>query len=200
MSDHESKAVAALQAGAVVAIPTDTVYGLAVDPRCPGATDAVFDLKRRPPSLELPVLVADLDQADALSREDRLPGMARLLATSFWPGSLTIVVARNPGIDWVLGGNDGTIGLRLPAHALARDLCRLVGPLATTSANRHGAAPLTTAAAVTDEFGDAVSVVIDGGVCNARPSTVVDATGPNVRCLREGAIAWAAVEECLRRH
>jgi L-threonylcarbamoyladenylate synthase len=199
MSDQKSRAVAALQAGAVVAIPTDTVYGLAVDPRRRGATDAVFDVKRRPPTLELPVLVADLDQAGALCAADRLPEVARRLAASFWPGSLTIVVARHPEVDWALGGDGGTIGLRLPAHPLAQELCRLVGPLATTSANRHGHAPITTASAVTAEFGEAVSVVIDGGVCDGRASTVVDATGPTVRCLRDGAIAWTAVEECLRR-
>jgi L-threonylcarbamoyladenylate synthase len=188
------RAVIALKAGAVVAIPTDTVYGLAVDPRCRGATDALFALKRRPPTLELPVLVADISQADGLAGPDGLPPVARRLATRFWPGALTIVVGRHRDIDWDLGGDGRTIGLRCPAHPLARSLCRLVGPLATTSANRHGQPAITTATALAREFGDAVTVV-DGGDCDAVTSSVVDVTGVAVRCIRDGAVPWSAIEE-----
>ena len=112
-------AVAALTAGAVVGVPTDTVYGLAVDPRRPGATDLLFALKRRPATLELPVLVADLAQAQSLAGPDGLPAVARRLVARFWPGSLTVVVTRRAGIDWELGGDNTTIGLRCPAGALA---------------------------------------------------------------------------------
>jgi tRNA threonylcarbamoyl adenosine modification protein (Sua5/YciO/YrdC/YwlC family) len=191
-------AVAALKAGAVVAVPTDTVYGLAVDPRRQGATDLLFALKLRPTTLELPVLVADVAQAEALAGPDGLPSPARRLADRFWPGSLTIVVARRAGLDWELGGDGRTIGLRCPAHPLVRLLCRQVGPLATTSANRHGQPPLTTAAAVTREFGDALRMVVDGGECDATPSTVVDATTAALRCLRDGAVPWRDVEEVSR--
>jgi L-threonylcarbamoyladenylate synthase len=184
-----SAAVAALRAGAVVAIPTDTVYGLAVDPRWPGATDAVFALKQRPASLELPVLVGDIETADTLADVDGLPVAARRLADRFWPGPLTVVVARRAGLDWELGGDGSTVGLRCPAHVVARRLCSLVGPLATTSANRHGRPPLTTAAAVAREFGAEV-LVVDGGTCDGMPSTVVDTTGDALRCLRAGAVTW----------
>jgi tRNA threonylcarbamoyl adenosine modification protein (Sua5/YciO/YrdC/YwlC family) len=188
-------AVKALKAGTVVAIPTDTVYGLAVDPRRAGATDAVFALKNRPPALELPVLVTDVDQGEALAGPDGLSPLARRLAALFWPGPLTIVVARSAAAAlWDLGGDGGTVGLRCPAHTVARRLCALVGPLATTSANRHGMPPLTTAEAVAQEFGELVTVV-DGGVCEGVPSTVVDATADSPRCIRQGAVAW---DEVLR--
>lgn len=199
MRSSELSAVTALRAGAVVAIPTDTVYGLAVDPRCRGATDLVFAMKHRPPTLELPVFVADRQQAEALAGPDGLPPVARRLIASFWPGSLTIVVERRADIDWALGGEGRTIGLRNPAHPVARRLCEQIGPLATTSANRHGEPPITTATAVAVEFGDAVAVVIDGGVCNGVPSTVVDVTGDALRCIRHGAVAWSDVEERATR-
>ena len=135
-------AIAALRAGAVVAIPTDTVYGLAVDPSCPGSTDALFALKSRPPSLDLPVLVGSIEQAEMLAGPEGLPASARRLADAFWPGALTIVVPRRRGLDWVLGVHTDTIGLRIPDHTSARALCSEVGALATTSANVHGEAPV----------------------------------------------------------
>jgi L-threonylcarbamoyladenylate synthase len=196
--EPEMDAATALMAGAVVAIPTDTVYGLAVDPQRPGATDLVFALKHRPASLELPVLVADLAQADALAGPDGLSTMALRLADRFWPGSLTMVVRRRPGVDWDLGGDGRTVGLRHPAHLVVQGLCRSVGPLATTSANRHGQPPITTAAALRREFGDGIALVVDGGECAGAPSTVVDLTGEAPRCIREGAVPWIAVEEAVR--
>ncbi len=185
-------AVEALLAGAVVGIPTDTVYGLAVDAGRGEATEAVFALKRRPPGLVLPVLVADVAQAEGLAAGG-LPDLARRLAAHFWPGPLTIVVERRGDLDWAIGGDGRGIGLRCQAHAVARTLCRRVGPLATTSANRHGAPPLTTAGDVIREFGAAVAVVVDGGVCHGTPSSVVDVTGGTVRCIRDGAIPWSEV-------
>jgi len=191
-------AVAALRRGSVVGIPTDTVYGLAVDPTVSGSTDKVFAVKRRPPHLELPVLVGDVDQAESLAGSDGLPDLARRLAARFWPGPLTIVVERRRGLDWALGGDGRTIGLRVPAHALARLLCVEVGPLATTSANRHGEPPFTVAAQLARAFGPELAVVLDGGVCDGAPSTVVDATGVGLRLLREGAIGWDDLQEALR--
>jgi len=190
--------VAALNAGRVVAIPTDTVYGLAVDPRCRGATDALFSLKHRPLSLELPVLVAGIAQAEALAGPRGLPSGASRLAGRFWPGPLTMVVERRRDVDWLLGGDGRTIGLRCPAHPVARRLCELVGPLATTSANVHGADPCTTADAVRRALGSSV-VVVDGGRCAGLPSTVVSLIGDDPKCLREGAVAWDDVVSAIRQ-
>lgn len=183
---------AALRAGAVVGIPTDTVYGLGVDPTIPGATDALFALKARPESLDLPVLVGSIERAEELAGPAGLSGTARNLAELFWPGPLTIVVPRRPGLDWALGAHTDTIGLRVPDHLLARRLCVDVGALATTSANVHGEAPCTDADAVERVFGPRV-VVIDGGRCAGAPSTVVSVLDGTPQCLREGAVAWADV-------
>ena len=190
MNEPLNTAVAALRAGDVVAIPTDTVYGLAVDPTRPGATDALFALKDRPETLDLPVLVGTMEQADALAGPDGLSPTARRLAQVFWPGPLTIVVAR------ALGAKRDTIGLRLPDHAVARALCDEVGALATTSANLHGDPPCTDAGAVRRVFGSKV-VVVDGGHCGGSPSTVVSVFEV-LHCLREGAVAWADVEGAAR--
>lgn len=189
------EAAAALSAGRVVAIPTDTVYGLAVDPGYPGATDGLFALKHRPGSLELPVLVAGVAQAEVLAGPRGLAPAARRLAGRFWPGSLTMVVERRRDVDWLLGGDGRTIGLRCPAHPVARRLCELVGPLATTSANRHGEPPITSAVALAQEFGGDVAVVVDGGTCDGTPSTVVDMSGDVPRCIRAGAVPWIEIEK-----
>jgi L-threonylcarbamoyladenylate synthase len=191
------EAAAALRAGAVVALPTDTVYGLATDPTRPGATEAVFALKGRPAGLALPVLVADLLQADAVAGPAGLGGPGRLLAETFWPGALTIVVPRRPGIGWRLGGDETTVGLRCPAGSVARRLCAMVGPLATTSANPHGAAPARSAAEVASSFGPGL-LVVDGGRCEGVPSTVVDVTG-SPTLLRRGGVSWEEVLAALAR-
>jgi L-threonylcarbamoyladenylate synthase len=188
------QARAALRAGGVVAIPTDTVYGLAVDPSIIGATDALFALKSRPASLDLPVLVGTVEQAEALAGPDGLSPVARRLARRFWPGALTIVVPRRPGLGWVLGAHVDTIGLRLPDHGLARALCDEIGALATTSANAHGERPCTDADGVRRTFGSSV-VVVDGGPCAGAPSTVVEVLDGTPTLLREGAVPWEAVVE-----
>ena len=175
-----------------MAIPTDTVYGLAVDPSRPGATDALFVLKGRPETLDLPVLVGTMEQAEALAGPSGLSPTARRLAQVFWPGALTIVVHRRRGLDWALGAHSDTIGLRLPDHTVARALCDMVGALATTSANLHGEEPCTDADAVERAFGSRLEVV-DGGHCAGAPSTVVAVLGETPRCLREGSVAWADV-------
>jgi L-threonylcarbamoyladenylate synthase len=195
-----SAAAAALGAGQVVAIPTDTVYGLAVDPSRPGATAALFELKGRPSGMALAVLVADLDQADALASHDGQAGLstaARRLAERFWPGALTLVTSRRAGIDWDLGGDPATLGLRCPADDVARSLCATVGPLAATSANRHGEPPLQIAGEVIGSFGTGL-LVIDGGRRDGLPSTVVDLTTEPMRCRRAGEVSWEDVLAAVR--
>jgi tRNA threonylcarbamoyl adenosine modification protein (Sua5/YciO/YrdC/YwlC family) len=181
------RAVAALAAGEVVVVPTDTVYGIAVDPSRPGATDRLFAVKDRPTDVALPILAADVDQAFALASD--VPQVARDLARAFWPGGLTIVLPRRPGLGFDLGGTDDqTIGVRVPDHEVPRALARAVGPLATTSANLHGRPTPETAAEVVAELGP-VGVVLDGGRCAGAPSTVVVCVGGEARVVREGRIA-----------
>ena len=177
-----------------MAIPTDTVYGLAVDPSHPRAIDALFSLKRRPQDVDLPVLVAGVDQAERLVEPPGLSAQAQRIVTAFWPGPLTIVVPRRHDLHWALGPRNTTIGLRCPRHTIAQRLCEVVGPLAVTSANVHGEPPCTDAHAVRVLFGASVAVVVDGGGgCGGIPSTVVDVTGRHIRCLREGALLWHQV-------
>jgi L-threonylcarbamoyladenylate synthase len=174
-------------------MPTDTVYGLAAYPFAPGATQLLFELKGRPMSLELPVLVGSLEVAEALV-QGAMPEAARRVAERYWPGAVTMVVPRRRDLHWDLGGDPSTIGLRCPAHPTASWLCEQVGPLATTSANLHGKQVLTTARELAAEFEGRVALVLDGGALQGPPSTVVDLTIEPVRCLREGAVPFVEIE------
>ncbi|HEV2361903.1 MAG TPA: L-threonylcarbamoyladenylate synthase [Acidimicrobiales bacterium] len=183
------EAIQALRDGAVVGIPTDTVYGLAVDPRSADASGRVFAVKGRPDSVALPVLAASGVQALRLAAP--VPDWLDALLQEWWPGPLTVVLPRSEAsAAFALGGDQATIGLRCPAHPFTLALLRAIGPLAVTSANRHGEDPLTTAAAVAEAFPGGVGVVLDGGRCAGRPSTVVGwpGSGERLQMLREGAV------------
>ena len=183
-------AVAVLLAGEVVVLPTDTVYGVGARP---AATARLFEVKDRPTDVALPVLAADIDQAFALAV---VPDAARRLAERFWPGGLTLVVPRRPDLGWDLGGTDDrTIGLRVPDHPVPRALAEAVGPLAVTSANRHGRPTPETAAAAAAELG--VTAVLDGGPCAGAPSTVVACSDHGIEILRVGRIAPEAIHDAL---
>jgi tRNA threonylcarbamoyl adenosine modification protein (Sua5/YciO/YrdC/YwlC family) len=183
---------AALRAGRVVAVPTDTVYGVAATL---DAASALFTVKQRPHDVPLPVLIADVAQLDGIVVQP-LPAPATALISRWWPGPLTVVVDRDPGFTVDLGGAgdaERTVGVRLPDAAVVRALCASVGPLAVTSANLHGRPTPVEAAGVAAALGDAVAVVVDGGRCEGLPSTVVRVTAAGaVQVLRRGA---AAVDE-----
>ncbi len=188
--DAMAEAARVLAEGWPVGLPTDTVYGLAVDPFQPGAAERVFEAKRRPRDVNLPVLVAGLHQARMLA--GTMSDEALVLIEQFWPGPLTVVVRSRPGLAASLS-DDGTVGMRCPAHPVARVVCTAAGPVATTSANLHGEPPLVSAEEVAAAFGASVPVVLDGGPCTGLPSTVVDCTTPEPRLLRLGAVTWDEV-------
>lgn len=189
--------LAALDAGQVVAVPTDTVYGLAARIDRPGALEAVFALKGRPPDLALPVLIGRWRQVRRAAEE--WPRTASAVAARYWPGPLTVVVPARPELGPLLGGDGRTVGLRQPRHRDVQRLCRDAGPLAVTSANRHGEPPCTTPDEVRAAFPDGgVALVADGGRCDGVPSTVVDCTVSPPACLREGGVPWSWVEAALR--
>jgi L-threonylcarbamoyladenylate synthase len=192
--EGRDSAVAALRAGEAVVVPTDTLYGLAALPTVPGAVDRLFALKGRPADMPIAVLVADLEQVEALAD---LPDAARRLAAAFWPGPLTMVLARRAGVDLPLGEPHETIGVRWPAHPVIAALAADVGPLATTSANRTGEPTPEHAADAAAALTGAVAVVIEGGRCAGSASTVVDLTGAALRVLREGAITEAELRAAL---
>jgi len=180
--------VAALLAGGAVVLPTDTVYGVATAIAVPGSTAALFRLKRRPVDVALPVLCADEGQARSLAGD--LPLGAQTLMSACWPGPLTLVVPRRAGLGLDLGGpDDETIGLRVPAAPLVRAIARRTGPLACTSANRHGRPTPPTAAEAAAALGPGVAAVLDSGRCEGVPSTVLGWVGGRRRTLREGTLS-----------
>lgn len=182
----------ALLAGEPVVMPTDTVYGLAVLPGVPGGTARLFALKDRRPDSPLAVLVADADAARALSGP--LGPEVDRIVERLWPGALTLVLPRAaPVAVWDLGGDPRTIGVRCPAHTLVRAVARRVGPVVTTSANRHGEPTPPTAAEAAATLTGPVAMVADGGALRGAASTVVDATGTSWTLLREGPVDLASV-------
>ena len=184
------EAVRLLRAGEVVALPTDTVYGVAVDAFATGGADRLFAAKQRDRSVAIPVLVATPDAATPLV-EGPIDIVARRWMERFWPGALTIVLPRaTDRRDVDLGGDPTTIGLRCPDHRLVRQLCGEVGPLATTSANRHKEPTPPDAEGVAAALGETVALVLDGGPCEGAPSTVVSVLGDEVTLLREGRIPF----------
>jgi tRNA threonylcarbamoyl adenosine modification protein (Sua5/YciO/YrdC/YwlC family) len=184
------EAASALRAGDIVGVPTDTVYGLAADP-FGAVTDRLFLVKGRPRSVELPVLVSE--EAQALELATAVPPSARRLMARYWPGALTLVLPRREGLNADLGEDDATIGIRCPRHPVPLALCAVVGPIATTSANRHNEPAATTAEQVAALAG--VALVLDSGVCDSPASTVVDCTGETPKLLRLGAIGWDELVE-----
>jgi tRNA threonylcarbamoyl adenosine modification protein (Sua5/YciO/YrdC/YwlC family) len=180
------RAAKALLGGGLVVVPTETVYGLAALASDPDATRALFDRKGRGADVPVAVLCADAEQAMALTQA--APPLAHDLAARHWPGPLTLVLPRRRGLGWVLGEPTDTIGLRCPDHDLIRALAARVGPIATTSANRHGLPTPASAAEAADQLLGAVDLVVDGGALTGTPSTVVDLTGDAPRVLRRGAV------------
>ena len=192
-----ARAVDVLRAGGVVAIPTETVYGLAADVANPAAIARVYAIKGRPAEHPLIVHVADLAAATGYAAE--LTPALRALAQRFWPGPLTAIVARGPRTPHAVTGGQETVALRVPAHPVARAiLAAFGGALAAPSANRFGRVSPTTAEHVRADLGDAVDVVVDGGPCEVGvESTIVDLTGAVPAVLRAGAITASALSDAL---
>lgn len=193
------EAEAALRRGELIAIPTETVYGLAVLPTSEGL-ERLLAAKHRSAEKGIQLLIDSIDQAGAVA--DLTAGASRL-AERFWPGGLTIVLRRREGsgLPEAIGGGRPTIGLRLPDHAVPTALARRLGPIAASSANISGEPDATTAQRVAESLGDAVSLIIDDGpVRGGTPSTVVDCShgAQGARVLREGAISSARIAAALR--
>lgn len=193
------RAIDALRSGGLVAIPTETVYGLAADATDPAAVARIFEVKGRPADHPLIVHLAAAEHLDDWAAE--VSPAARLLAGAAWPGPLTLIVPRSSrAIDEVTGGRD-TVGLRVPAHELTRALLTRSGlSVAAPSANRFGAVSPTTARHVMHDLGDRLDptrdVILDGGPCPIGvESTIVDCTTAPPQILRSGGVA----DEDIRR-
>jgi len=188
------EAVAAVAGGGLVVLPTDTVYGIGADAFSPEAVQALLDAKGRGRQMPPPVLIGDVRTLDGLATD--VPDDARRLAEAFWPGGLTLIVRAQPSLAWDLGETHGTVALRVPDHEAARALLRRTGPMAVSSANRSGEPAALTAADALRMLGDSVRVYLDAGESPGQvASTIVDATGPELRVVRQGAISLVALNE-----
>lgn len=180
------EAVAAIRDGQVVGVPTDTVYGIGVDPFDPDAVALLFELKGRPEHKPVGVLVATVAQAEEIGHIT--DGAARL-ATEHWPGALTLIVRPKVVLaDWVGDKQRRSIGIRVPDHEGARELLQLSGPLAVTSANASGGPEARNDSEAREVFGDRVAVYLAGQAPGGEASTVVDATGATLTVIRRGPV------------
>jgi L-threonylcarbamoyladenylate synthase len=195
-------AAASLRSGGVVALPTDTVFGLCARAVDDAAVERIYGIKRRDPTQPLPIFVADLAQAEAIGV---LAGDVRTLAGAFWPGALTVVVPVRPGYRSRALAGQHTVALRVPGDERIRRLCAEAGPLTGTSANIAGREECHTAAEVRAQLGDAgleggVDLILDAPVqATAQPSTIVDCTQSPPQILRPGAIPESAIRAALAR-
>lgn len=193
-------AAAVLRAGGVIAMPTDTVYGLAASLDFPQAVERIYAIKGRPPEKAMPILVSNPDELQRLAV--RVPRVALLLTERFWPGQLTVVVPAAPAVPEVVLRGGTTVGLRMPNDPVALALiAKSGGALAVTSANRSGEPEARSAAEVIATLGRDIDAVVDGGESPlGAPSTVVDATVCPPVVLRAGSLdpaeLVAFLEQC----
>ncbi|MGE0703684.1 MAG: L-threonylcarbamoyladenylate synthase [Vicinamibacterales bacterium] len=195
--DSLERAAEAIRRGEVVAIPTDTLYGIAANPFSAAAVRRVFLAKGRAEQQALPLIAADAEQV--AQQIGLLPANAAVLARTFWPGPLTLIVPAPSGLVREVTAGTGTIGVRVPDHAVARELCRVSATMLTaTSANISGQPPTSDPDAVVQTLEGKVDLLLDAGrTAGGPPSTVIDVTGDEVRLVRAGAVSWEDIERCL---
>ena len=180
-------AVAAARAGELIVLPTDTVYGIAADAFTPVAVARLLAARGVNRSMPPTVLVGTARAAGALAED--LGAFGQDLIDEFWPGALTLVFRASPTLLWDLGDTKGTVALRMPLHAITLDVLKQTGPLAVSSATRYRQPPAVSADEAERQFGEAVSVYLDGGPCTDNvPSTILDLTGTVPTLLRAGAV------------
>lgn len=186
------QALRILEAGGLVAFPTDTVYGvgaLAFDGK---AVESIYAAKDRPVEKAIPVLIGDPGDLDKVGVD--IPSSAHKLAARFWPGPLTILVPKRADLPEAISATS-TVGVRVPDHEVVRTLLRATGPMAVTSANISGAQSPVTAQEVYEQLAGRIELIIDGGKTpGGVPSTLVDCTGSALNVLREGPLS---LEELL---
>ncbi len=180
------RALEILQFGGLVAFPTDTVYGVGALAFNGAAVESIYAAKGRPVEKAIPVLIGDADDLAKVSAE--VPEIALKLAARFWPGPLTMVVPKHPGLPEAVSATP-TVGVRIPDHPVARALLRLAGPMAVTSANLSDQPSPCTAQDVFAQLGGRIALILDGGKTpGGVPSTVVDCVGAELQVLRAGPI------------
>lgn len=198
-SERIARAAELIRQGQVIAIPTDTLYGLAADPFQAAAVERLFHAKGRPPAAPVLLLVDSIEMAAGLSKN--LPASFHALARGYWPGPLTIVVEATERIPAIVTANAGRVGLRLPAAAIPQALIgALGGPITGSSANRSGRSACRNAVEVEAALGDTLPLILDGGPGQETiPSTVISLGSESWELIREGAIRRTALEAFFRR-
>jgi L-threonylcarbamoyladenylate synthase len=183
--------------GGLVALPTDTLYGLAADPFSSDAVARVFAVKGRSAERALPLIAADTSQVTA--HLSRLSGLAQQLVQRFWPGPLTLLVPAPVALARDVTGGTGKVGVRVPADAVARAICAEAGrPITATSANISGEPATFDPDQVERSLGDRLDLLVDTGrTAGGAPSTIVDVTGIEPVLVRAGAISWDDIQACL---
>ena len=191
------RALELLRAGEIVALPTDTVYGIMADGYNADAIEKLFIAKDRPSHKAIQLLIADAADLERVAAH--VSPQARKLAETFFPGGLTLVVQARDDLPKNLRADTDTIGVRLPDAPIVREIARALGrPLAATSANRSGGANPRTAQDVLHDLDGRIALILDGGATpDSVPSTVVDCTLEPPRVLRAGAIPLAEIEAVL---
>jgi L-threonylcarbamoyladenylate synthase len=189
-----ARAAQLLQAGELVAFPTDTVYGVAAIPSQPGAVARLYVAKGRPPEKYIPILLADARDLDAIVSE--VSAWVQRLIARFWPGGLTLILPKSNAVPPEVSPT-ATVAVRLPDLPLTRQIIAAVGsPLAVTSANRSGQPSACTASEVLAQLGGRIAAVVDGGRCpGGVPSTILDCTVTPPRVLRAGAVPIERLQE-----
>jgi len=191
-----ARALIVLQAGGLVAFPTDTVYGVGALAFDGTAIEAIYAAKARLVEKAIPILIAEADELTKVA--EHVPLMAQVLAARFWPGPLTLVVPKVSTLPESVSATS-SVAVRVPDHPIARALLRLAGPMAVTSANLSGENSPVTADEVMRQLGGRIQLVIDGGITpGGRPSTLVDCLGETPRILREGPITGKQLNLVLR--
>jgi L-threonylcarbamoyladenylate synthase len=188
-----------IKSGQVVCMPTDTFYGLAVDPLNLRAVDRIYEIKSRSRHKALSLIIENIDQA--LDLAFALNSDFYDLARKFWPGPLTIIVKASSALPLKVTANTGNVALRVPSAAIPVALCKAIGsPITATSANLSGASECTTAESVREQLGNRIPLIVDGGTSpRSVASTIVDLTDETHgwRIIREGAISSDDIEAVL---
>lgn len=189
-------AVDAVREGGLIVLPTDTVYGIGADAFTPAAVEALLEAKGRGRDTPPPVLIGDHAVLMALAAE--LPDWVEDLTDELWPGALTIILTAQPSLTWDLGETRGTVALRMPEDEVALELLRRTGPLAVSSANRHGRPAALSVLDAATQLGDSVEIYLDGGPAKiGESSTILDATITPAEIVREGAITKERIIEVV---
>ncbi len=195
LSDAIPRALEILNAGGLVAFPTDTVYGVGTLAFNGKAVGSIYAAKDRPGEKAIPILIGDVDDLEKVGIN--IPDIARKLATRFWPGPLTILIPKRIDLPESVSASS-TVGVRIPDHEVARALLRAAGPMAVTSANISGGQSPVTAQEVYEQLGGRIDLIIDGGKTpGGIPSTLVDCTTLELKILREGPISLEELRSAL---